>query len=86
MNGSDANQPQYRAVLASAARREFDVFVVDDLSRLTRDSVECVHAIRRLDLTGLRIVARSDGYALSAEARARYLKTTVARRHHARNR
>lgn len=28
-------------MLEAAGRREFDVLIVDDLSRLTRDSVEC---------------------------------------------
>src|SRR5690606_2186877 len=49
MSGSDANRPQYRAMLEAATRREFDVLMVDDLSRLTRDAVECERAIRRLE-------------------------------------
>jgi DNA invertase Pin-like site-specific DNA recombinase len=36
MSGSDANRPRYRAMLEAAVRREFDVLIVDDLSRLTR--------------------------------------------------
>jgi DNA invertase Pin-like site-specific DNA recombinase len=35
MSGSDTNRPQYRAMLEAAARREFDVLIVDDLSRFT---------------------------------------------------
>src|SRR5258708_34546833 len=60
MTGSDANRPQYRAMLEAAARHEFDVLMVDDLSRLTRDAVECERAIRRLDFSGMRIDATSD--------------------------
>src|ERR1700730_1714103 len=59
MSGSDANRPRYRAMLEAAARHEFDVLIVDDLSRLTRDSVECERAIRRLEFSGVRIVATS---------------------------
>jgi site-specific DNA recombinase len=61
MSGSDANRPQYRTMLEAAARHAFDVLIVDDLSRLTRDSVECERAIRRLEFSGIRIVATSDG-------------------------
>ncbi|MEP7243592.1 MAG: recombinase family protein [Gammaproteobacteria bacterium] len=69
MSGSDANRPQYRAMLDAAGRHEFDVLIVDDLSRLTRDSVECERAIRRLEFIGLRIVATSDGYDSTSKAR-----------------
>jgi hypothetical protein len=30
MSGSDSSRPQYLAMLAAAAKREFDVLVVDD--------------------------------------------------------
>ncbi|HWM69949.1 MAG TPA: recombinase family protein [Steroidobacteraceae bacterium] len=69
MSGSDANRPQYLAMLDAAARHEFDVLIVDDLSRLTRDSVECERAIRRLEFSGTRIVATSDGYDSTSKAR-----------------
>jgi DNA invertase Pin-like site-specific DNA recombinase len=57
MSGSDSNRPQYQAMIAAAMRREFDVLLLDDLSRLTRDSVEQEQTIRRLEFQGLRIVA-----------------------------
>lgn len=69
MSGTDANRPQYRAMLEAAARREFDILIVDDLSRLTRDAVECERAIRRLEFIGLRIIATSDGYDSTSKAR-----------------
>lgn len=69
MSGSDATRPQYRAMLEAAARHDFDVLVVDDLSRLTRDAVECERIIRRLEFAGLRIVATSDGYDSTSKAR-----------------
>lgn len=69
MSGTDANRPQYRAMLEAATRREFDVLIIDDLSRLTRDAVECERAIRRLEFIGLRIIATSDGYDSTSKAR-----------------
>jgi DNA invertase Pin-like site-specific DNA recombinase len=69
MSGTDANRPQYRAMLEAAARRDFDVLIVDDLSRLTRDAVECERTIRRLEFIGLRIIATSDGYDSTSKAR-----------------
>ncbi|GFE79257.1 resolvase [Steroidobacter agaridevorans] len=69
MSGSDANRPQYRSMLAAAGRHEFDILIVDDLSRLTRDAVECERAIRRMEFIGLRIVATSDGYDSTSKAR-----------------
>ncbi len=69
MSGSDANRPRYRAMLEAAARHEFDVLIVDDLSRLTRDAVECERAIRRLEFGGMRIIATSDGYDSTSKAR-----------------
>jgi site-specific DNA recombinase len=69
MSGTDASRPQYQAMLAAASHREFDVLLVDDLSRLTRDSVEQERTIRRLEFQGLRIVATSDGYDSQSKAR-----------------
>lgn len=69
MSGTDASRPQYQAMLTAASHREFDVLLVDDLSRLTRDSVEQERTIRRLEFQGLRLVATSDGYDSQSKAR-----------------
>ncbi|GFE80267.1 hypothetical protein GCM10011487_22670 [Steroidobacter agaridevorans] len=69
MTGSDSKRPQYQAMIAAALRGEFDVLLLDDLSRLTRDSVEQEQTIRRLEFHGLRIVATSDGYDSQSKAR-----------------
>lgn len=69
ISGSDANRPQYQAMLAAAGRGEFDVLIVDDLSRFARDSVEQEQAIRRLEFRGIRIVSTSDGYDSQSKAR-----------------
>lgn len=62
MSGADSARPQYQAMLKSAERGEFDILLVDDLSRLTRDSLEAERTIRTLEFRGMRIVAVSDGY------------------------
>lgn len=69
MSGSDTSRPQYQAMLAAAASGAFQVLLVDDLSRLTRDAVESERVIRRLEFSGIRIVSISDGYDSTSKAR-----------------
>jgi site-specific DNA recombinase len=69
ISGSDRNRPQYKAMLAAAERSEFGVLLLDDLSRLARDSVEQERIIRRLEFRGLRIIATCDGYDSECKAR-----------------
>lgn len=59
MSGARNDRPGYLRLLADAAR--FDVILVDDLSRLSRDSVEAQHAVRTLQFNGVRVVGVSDG-------------------------
>jgi DNA invertase Pin-like site-specific DNA recombinase len=69
ISGSDNNRPQYQAMLMAAERGEFEVLLLDDLSRLARDSVEQERIIRRLEFMNLRIIATSDGYDSESKAR-----------------
>lgn len=69
ISGSDKNRPQYLEMQAAAGRREFDVLIMDQLSRFARDSVEQEQAIRRLEFQGIRIVTTSDGYDSRSKAR-----------------
>jgi site-specific DNA recombinase len=69
MSGSRADRPGYQEMLKSAARRGFDVLLLDDLSRLGRDQVESEQTIRRLEFSGVRILALSDGYDGQSKAR-----------------
>ena len=69
ISGSDNSRPQYKAMLAAAVRGEFDVLLLDDLSRLTRDSVEQETTIRRLEFRGIRIVSTGDGYDSKSASR-----------------
>lgn len=59
MSGSRRDRPGYQRLLADATR--FDVILVDDLSRLSRDSIEAQQQVRRLKFAGVRVVAVSDG-------------------------
>jgi site-specific DNA recombinase len=52
ISGDDNRRSQYLAMSKAAARKEFDILILDDLRRLTRDSVEQETAIRRLEFPG----------------------------------
>ncbi len=69
ISGSRSDRPGYQQLSAAAARREFEVLLVDDLSRLSRDQVESERLIRRLEFSGTRILAVSDGYDSRNKAR-----------------
>lgn len=62
ISGSDSSRPQYQAMLKSARAGEFQVLIIDDLSRLSRDYIEAELTIRSLEFRGIRIVSTSDGY------------------------
>lgn len=68
ISGSRTDRPQYQAMLAAAVRKEFDVLLVDDLSRLGRDQVETEKAARRLQFHGIRVIAVADGYDSNAKS------------------
>lgn len=61
MSGAKTDRPGYQAVLASARRGEFDVIVVDEVSRLWRDQEEQWRAVKLLEFLGLHILGVSDG-------------------------
>jgi site-specific DNA recombinase len=69
MTGSNNLRPDYLRMLADAKAKAFDVLIVDDLSRLTRDSVEQERTIRALEFAGVRLLAVSDGYDSTSKAR-----------------
>jgi hypothetical protein len=77
IGGADSTRPQYRDMLSAAERGEFDVLVIDDLSRLARDQVESERAIRRLAFLGIRIVAISDGYDSQTKIATRKIQRAV---------
>ena len=61
MSGARSDRPGYIAMLAAADVGAFDVLLVDDLSRLSRDSIESAQAIRSLRFAGVRVIGVSDG-------------------------
>ncbi|HZW19497.1 MAG TPA: recombinase family protein, partial [Luteimonas sp.] len=59
MSGARNDRPGYLRLLADAGR--FDVILIDDLTRLSRDSVEATKATRRMTFAGVRVIGVSDG-------------------------
>ena len=68
LTGSNDHRPQFQAMQQAAARKEFDVLIVDDLSRFARDSVDQEVTIRRLEFQGIRIISL-DGYDSQSASR-----------------
>ncbi len=69
MSGTRTDRPGYQRMLTDAKARAFDVLLVDDLSRLARDSVENETVLRRLEHWGIRVVGVSDGYDSASKGR-----------------
>ena len=58
ISGARADRPGYQRLLQDAHR--FNVILLDDLSRLSRDNVEVQQQVRRLKFAGVRVIAVSD--------------------------
>jgi site-specific DNA recombinase len=65
VTGSRSDRDGYRRLLASV--HEFDVLLVDDLSRLSRDNVEVQSLLKRLKYAGVRVIAIADGLDTARE-------------------
>lgn len=65
ITGARHDRPGYARLLATA--HEFDVIVVDDLTRLARDQVETQRLLRRLKFAGIRLIAVSDSLDTARE-------------------
>jgi DNA invertase Pin-like site-specific DNA recombinase len=52
----------YAAMLKAAKARQFNVLLVDDLSRLSRDEAELILTRRKLLFWNVRLIGVSDGY------------------------
>lgn len=92
ISGTRADRPQYRQLLADAEAGHWQAVLVEDLSRLSRDEVEGVQAVRRLEHRGIRVVGVADGYDSARPGRtaqrgvrallsALYLEDLAARTH-----
>src|SRR5687767_4544520 len=67
ITGSRTDRPGYQQLLQDAQAHRFDLLLVDDLSRLTRDEAESIHVRRRLAFWGIRLIGVSDGYDSAAK-------------------
>lgn len=65
ISGARNDRPGYQRLLAESGH--FDVILVDDLSRLSRDSIETAQAIRGLTFRGVRVIGVGDGVDTSAK-------------------
>jgi DNA invertase Pin-like site-specific DNA recombinase len=61
ISGAKADRPGYQALLEAAKRREFDVIVCEEVSRLWRNQGEQWTACERLEYWGVHIVGCNDG-------------------------
>ncbi len=59
ISGSRIDRPGYQKLLAEAQR--YDVILIDDLSRFSRDSLAMGRALRELSFQGVRVIGVSDG-------------------------
>lgn len=62
ITGAVKARPGYQEMLSDAAADAFDVLLVDDLSRLSRDDYEMKGVLRRFAWQGLRVIGVTDGY------------------------
>ena len=61
MSGANADRSGYQALLEAAKRKDFDVIVVDEVSRLWRDQEEQWRAVKRLEFYQIHIRGANDG-------------------------
>lgn len=59
MSGTRSDRPEYMRLLRDASR--FNVILVDDLSRLSRDSLAMGQVLRELQFANVRVIGVSDG-------------------------
>lgn len=64
-----AMRPGGKALLADLMAKKFDVLLVEDLSRLSRQVAESESLINRLEARGVRIVGMSDAYDSRSKGR-----------------
>jgi site-specific DNA recombinase len=61
LSGTTSERPGYQQLLTDAKAKLFDVVLVDDFSRLSRDSSESEQARRRFVHWGVRLIGVTDG-------------------------
>ena len=68
VTGTDANRPEYLRLKAAARDGQFQAVVVDDLSRLGRDTAESIRVFQELSSLSVRILGVADGIDTSNSA------------------
>ncbi len=68
-------RPGYKALLTDAKEKRFDVLLVDDLSRLSRDEAELIVTRRKFMFWGVRLIGVSDGF--DSDAKGHKIQATV---------
>jgi site-specific DNA recombinase len=63
ISGSSTDRPALKAMIAAALSKPapFDVLLVDDTSRLSRNMAEAMHLKQQLEFAGIRLIAVSQG-------------------------
>jgi DNA invertase Pin-like site-specific DNA recombinase len=62
ISGATNKRPGYQDMLAAAKRLDFEVLLVDKLSRFSRELIEQETALNRLTAAGIHVIAVNDGY------------------------
>jgi DNA invertase Pin-like site-specific DNA recombinase len=60
-SGARSDRPSLGALMSAAHAGEFDVVLVDDLSRLARDNHLMLSIIAELHFDGIRVISVADG-------------------------
>ena len=67
ISGSTNLRPAYQQMLKDARAKHFDVLLVDDFSRLSRDQIESEQVRRQMIYWGCRLIGVSDGIDTSSK-------------------
>ena len=67
ISGMTTERPGYQRMLKDAQAKAFDILLVDDFSRLSRDSIETEQVRRRVVHWGVRLIGVSDGIDTAAK-------------------
>ena len=62
ISGTSTARPGYQELLAAVEKRELDVLIVDELSRLTRNNAETLRLVELLKRRRVRLIGVSDGF------------------------
>lgn len=67
ISGSNSNRPGYQTMISDGMDQKFSALVIDDLSRLSRDTLESHRILKQFKFHGIRIIAVADGIDTAVE-------------------